>query len=97
MAKIVWPELNPCEIPAKGIVVAPCYVIAINETGDPVKIRLRALDPEGDLLGFSLRLSSVDQQRQRSISLPQEWAPVLASARSARPSSCGGLRSPNWA
>ncbi|MEB3361731.1 MAG: hypothetical protein VKI42_06355 [Synechococcaceae cyanobacterium] len=48
------PELNLYEISYKGTVVAPCSVIEITETGDPVKVRFRAFDAEGDLLGFSL-------------------------------------------
>jgi hypothetical protein len=50
----VQPELQLFEIRYKGATVAPCSVVEITETPDPVKVRFRAFDPEGDLLNFSL-------------------------------------------
>jgi len=48
------PELSLFDINYKGVSVAPCSVVEITETGDPVRVRFRAFDPEGDLLSFSL-------------------------------------------
>ena len=51
----VQPELQLYEIRYKGSTVAPCSVVEITETPDPVQVRLRAFDPEGDLLRYSLQ------------------------------------------
>ncbi len=48
------PDLQLYEIRYKGLTVAPCSIVTITETPDPVQVHFRALDPSGDLLGFSL-------------------------------------------
>jgi len=48
------PELQLYEIRYKGAVVAPCSIVDITETPDPVQVHFRAYDLEGDLGAFSL-------------------------------------------
>lgn len=48
------PELQIYEITYKGASVKPCSLVEITETPDPVRVRFRAYDPEGDLLSFYL-------------------------------------------
>ncbi len=49
------PELQLYEIRYKGVVVAPCAIVDITETPDPVQVRYRAFDPEGNLNNYSLQ------------------------------------------
>jgi hypothetical protein len=49
------PELQIYGIEYKGAPVQPCSIVEITETPDPVRVRFRAYDPEGDLLSFALR------------------------------------------
>ncbi|HJW38091.1 MAG TPA: hypothetical protein VJ420_05710 [Candidatus Udaeobacter sp.] len=48
------PELQIYEIRYMGATVAPCSIVDIAETADPVQVHFRAFDPEGDLLTFAL-------------------------------------------
>jgi hypothetical protein len=48
------PDLQLYEIRYQGHVVAPCSIVDVAETPDPVQVHFRAFDPEGDLLGFAL-------------------------------------------
>ncbi|MFN7898160.1 MAG: hypothetical protein ACK5N0_00650 [Synechococcaceae cyanobacterium] len=50
----VQPELQLYEITYKGSVVAPCSIIEITETPEPVRVHFRAFDPEGNLASFGL-------------------------------------------
>jgi hypothetical protein len=49
------PQLQLYEIRYKGATVAPCSIVEITETPDPVQVRFRAFDPEGNLLSYALR------------------------------------------
>ncbi len=49
------PQLQLYEIRYKGATVAPCSIVEITETPDPVQVRFRAFDPEGNLLSFALQ------------------------------------------
>lgn len=49
------PELQIYGITYKGVGVAPCSIVEITETPDPVRIRFRAYDPEGNLRLFALQ------------------------------------------
>lgn len=48
------PQVQLYEIRYKGAVVAPCSIVDITETPDPVQVRYRAFDPEGNLLSYAL-------------------------------------------
>lgn len=48
------PQLQIYEIRYKGNVIAPCEVVEIDETLEPVQVRYRAFDPEGNLLEYAL-------------------------------------------
>lgn len=48
------PELQIHEVRYKGQPVKPCSIIEITETPDPVQVRFRAFDPEGNLRDFAL-------------------------------------------
>jgi hypothetical protein len=49
------PELQIYSMMYKGQVIQPCDIVQITETPDPVQIRFRAFDPEGNLLKFDLQ------------------------------------------
>lgn len=49
------PQVQLYEIRYKGAVIAPCAIVDITETPDPVQVRYRAFDPEGNLLGYALQ------------------------------------------
>jgi hypothetical protein len=48
------PQLQLYDIRYKGTVVAPCSIVDITETPDPVQVHFRAFDPEGNLLNYAL-------------------------------------------
>ena len=49
------PETFIYDVQYRGSSIAPCSIITIDETpADPVRIRFRAFDPEGNLASFSL-------------------------------------------
>ncbi len=49
------PELQIYGMKYKTQVIQPCDIVQITETPDPVQIRFRAFDPEGNLLKFALQ------------------------------------------
>jgi hypothetical protein len=51
----VQPELQIYEVTYKGVKVAPCSIVEVTETPDPVRVHFRAHDPEGNLRGFALQ------------------------------------------
>jgi hypothetical protein len=48
------PDLQLYGMTYKGAAVAPCSIVNITETPDPVKIHFRAFDAQGDLLSFAM-------------------------------------------
>jgi hypothetical protein len=48
------PDLQLFAMTYKGATVAPCSIVDITETADPVKIHFRAFDAQGDLLSFAM-------------------------------------------
>jgi len=49
------PQLQIYEIRYQGVAATPCSIVEIKETPDPVQVRFRAFDPEGNLLSYSLQ------------------------------------------